>query len=91
MHELRANKASSLSANVLNKTKKIKRVKRTYNICSVFYFTIIKNTTTSMKQNNKMSFLKNFVSKKFRIEIQIFQQNQEQHQYQKTSAKKKEF
>ena len=40
-----------------------------------------------MKQNNKMSLKNDFDSKKFRIEIQIFQQNQEQQQ--KTSTKEK--
>ena len=65
----------------------MKRVKKTYDICSVLYFIIIKNTTASMKQDNKMSFKNDFDSKKFRIEIQISQQNQEQQQ--KTSTKKK--
>ena len=66
----------------------MKRVKRAYDICSVLYFTVIKNTTASMKQDNKMSQNNDFVSKKFRIEIQISQQHQEQQQ-QKTSAKEK--
>ena len=65
----------------------MKRVKKAYDICSVLYFIVIKNTTASMKQDNKMSFKNDFDSKKFRIEIQIFQQNQEQQQ--KTSTKKK--
>ena len=72
------------------KQKEMKRIKKTYDICSVLYFTIIKNTTASTKQDNKMSQNNDFVSKKPRIEIQIFQQHQEQQQ-QKTSAKKKEF
>ena len=67
----------------------MKRIKRAYNICSVLYFTVIKNTTALMKQNNKLSFKNDFDSKKFRIKIQIFQQNQEQQQQQKTSTKKK--
>ena len=67
--------------------KKIKRIKKAYNICSVLYFIVIKNTTASMKEDNKMSFKNDFDLKKFRIEIQIFQQNQEQQQ--KTSTKKK--
>ena len=67
--------------------KEMKRVKRAYDICSVLYFIVIKNTTASMKQNNKMSFKNDFDSKKSRIEIQIFQQNQEQQQ--KTSTKEK--
>ena len=91
MHQLRANKASNLSANVLSKTKKMKKkIKRAYDIYSVLYFTVIKNTTASIKQDNKMSSKNDFVSKKFRIEIQIFKQ-QKQQQQQKTSAKKKEF
>ena len=69
--------------------KEMKRIKRAYDICSVLYLIVIKNTTASMKQNNKMSFKNDFDSKKLRIEIQIFQQNQEQQQ--KTSTKKKEF
>ena len=89
MHQLRINKTSSLSANVLNKTKKMKRIKKTYDICSVLYFTVIKNTITSMKQDNKLSLKNDFDSKKFRIKIQIFQQNQKQQQQQKTSTKKK--
>ena len=73
--------------------KKMKRVKRTYDICSVLYFTIIENTTASMKQDNKMSSNNDFVSKKSRIEIQIFQQQQQQEQQQqkKHLSKKKEF
>ena len=67
----------------------MKRIKRAYDICSVLYFIVIKNTTTSMKQNNKLSFKNDFDSIKFRIEIQISQQNQEQQQQQKTSTKKK--
>ena len=87
MHQLRANRTSNLSANVLSKTKKMKRIKRAYDIYSVLYFIVIKNTTASMKQDNKMSLKNDFNSKRFRIEIQIFQQNQEQQQ--KTSTKKK--
>ena len=67
----------------------MKRVKRAYDICSVLYLIVIKNTTASMKQDNKMSHKNDFDSKKSRIEIQISQQNQEQQQQQKTSAKKK--
>ena len=67
--------------------KEMKRVKRAYDICSVLYFIVIKNTTASMKQDNKMSFKNDFDSKKSRIEIQISQQNQEQQQ--KTSTKEK--
>ena len=54
----------------------------------MLYFTVIKNTIASMKQNNKMSQNNDLVSKKSRIEIQISQQHQEQQQ-QETSAKKK--
>ena len=70
------------------KQKEMKRVKKAYDICSVLYFTVIKNTIASMKQDNKMSKNNDFVSKKFRIEIQISQQHQKQQQ-QKTSAKEK--
>ena len=52
-------------------------------MCSVLYFTVIENTTASMKQDNKMSSNNDFVSKKFRIEIQIFQQQQQKQQQQK--------
>ena len=69
MHQLRTNRASNLSANMLSKTRRNERIKKAYNICLVLYFTIIKNTTTSIKQNNKMSFKNDFVSKKFRPEI----------------------
>ena len=75
MHQLRTNKALSLSENVLSKTKQMKRVKKACDICSVFYFIVIKNTTASTKQDNKMSQNNDFVSKKFRIEIQISQQH----------------
>ena len=61
----------------------MKRVKRAYDMCSVFYFTVIENTTASMKQDNKMSSNIDFVSKKSRIEIQIFQQQQQEQQQQK--------
>ena len=69
--------------------KEMKKIKRTYDICSVLYFIVIENTTASMKQNNKMSFNNDFVSKKFRIEIQIFQQQQEQQQQKKTFIEEK--
>ena len=62
----------------LIKHKEMKRIKKVYDIYSVFYFTVIKNTIASIKQDNKMSFKNDFVSKKFQIEIQIFQQQQEQ-------------
>ena len=54
----------------------------------MLYFTVIKNTIASMKQDNKMSQNNDLDSKKFRIEIQISQQHQKQQQ-QKTSAKEK--
>ena len=57
--------------------KETKRIKKVYDICSVLYFIVIKNTTASMKQNNKLSLKNDFDSKKLRIEIQISQQNQE--------------
>ena len=52
---------------LLSRTKKIKKIKKTYDIYSVLYFTLIKNTIASIKQNNKMSFKNDFVSKKVRI------------------------
>ena len=67
----------------------MKRVKRAYDMCSVLYFTVIENTTASMKQDNKMSSNNDFVSKRLRIEIQIFQQQQEQQQQKKTFVEKK--
>ena len=75
------------------KHKKMKRTKRAYDMCSVLYFTIIENTTASIKQDNKMSSNNDFVSKESRIEIQIFQQQQQQEQQQqkKTSVEKKKF
>ena len=72
--------------------KEMKRVKKAYDMCSVLYLTVtvIENTTTSMKQDNKTSLKSDFVSKKSRIEIQISQQQQEQQQQQKkTSTKEK--
>ena len=89
MHQLQTNKASNLSANVFNKTKKMKKVKKAYDICSMLYLTVFKNTTVFIKQNNKMSFKNDFLSKKSRIEIQIFRQQQKQQQQKKTFAKKK--
>ena len=73
------------------KQKEMKRVKRAYDICSVLYLIVIKNTTTSMKQDNKMSLKNDFDSKKSLIEVQISQQNQEQQQQQKTLTKEKKF
>ena len=63
----------------------MKRVKKAYDMCSVLYLTVtvIENTTTSMKQDNKTSLKSDFVSKKSRIEIQIFQQQQQKQQQQK--------
>ena len=55
-------------------------------MCSVLYFTVIENTTASMKQDNKMSSNNDFVSKKSRIEIQIFQQQQQEQQQQKKAS-----
>ena len=54
--------------------KEVKRIKRTYDINSVFYLTIVKNLTTSTKQKNKMSVSNEIVSKNFQTKIQIFQQ-----------------
>ena len=67
------------------------KIKKAYYIYSMLYFKVINNITTLMKQNNKMSSKNDFVSKKFRIKIQILEQQQKQQQQQKTSAKKKTF
>ena len=67
----------------------MKKVKRAYDMCSVLYLTVIENTTASMKQDNKMSSNNDFVSKKFRIEIQISQQQQQKQQQQKKASVEK--
>ena len=54
----------------------VKRIKRTYKINLVFYSTAVKNFTVSIEQINKMSISNDIVLNNFRIEIQIFQQQQ---------------
>ena len=56
------------------KQKKVKRIKKLYNINSVFYSIVVKNFTVLTKQSNKMIVLNDLVSKNSRIEIQISQQ-----------------
>ena len=69
------------------KQKKMKKVKRAYNICSVLYFTIIKNTTASTKQNNKMLQNNDFDSKSFELRYKYFNNiknnNNKKHQRKK--------
>ena len=76
MHQLQTNKTSNLNVYVLSKTKRSRKNQKIYNINSIFYSTIVKNFTISTKQNNKMFVLDDIVSKSFRIEIEIFQQQQ---------------
>ena len=52
--------------------KRIKRMKRTYDINLIFYSTTVKIFTISIKQSKKISILNEIVSKNFRIEIRIF-------------------
>ena len=56
MHQLRINRVSNLNAHVFNKTKKMKKFKKTYEICSIPYFTIFKNITITIEQKTKCSF-----------------------------------
>ena len=77
-----------MSAHVLNKTKKMKKFKKAYDICSVFYFTAFKNIIESIQQNNKMTTRNDVVSTNLRIQIQISQFSFQQQQ-QKTIEKKK--
>ena len=75
MYQSRKNRVSNLNTHVFSKTKKNKKnKKKTYDINSIFYCTIIKNFTISTKQSNKLFVSNNIVSNDFRIEIQIFQQ-----------------
>ena len=68
--------------------KEMKKFKRAYDICSVLYFTILKNIIESTQQNNKMSTKNDVVSTNFRIQIQISQFSFQQQQ-QKTTKKKR--
>ena len=55
------------------KRRKMKKFKRTYDICSVLYFTVFKNIIEFIEQDNKMSTKNDVISTNFRIEIQISQ------------------
>ena len=55
------------------KQKEVEKIKKVYNISSVFYSTVVKKFTVSIDQSNKMSVLNEIVSKNFRIQIQISQ------------------
>ena len=84
MHQLRTNRALDLSANMLDKTKKRKRSRKAYDICSIFYFMTSKNSTTLIEQSIKMRMSIEFVSKMFRIQVQISQQQQNINSKKKT-------
>ena len=59
---------------MLSKTKRNKetqKTQKTYKIYSVFYFTVSKNITVLIEQNNKMLTFNEFVSKFFWVQIQI--------------------
>ena len=71
MRQLRIYRASNLNAHMLSKTKKKERIKKAYDINSVFYSTVVKNFTIFIKKSKKMIVLNEIVSKKSRIEIQI--------------------
>ena len=73
MNQLRVDRTSSLNAYVLSKSKKVKRIKRAYDINSVFYSITIRNFTVSAEQSNKMFVLNDIVSNNSRIKIQISQ------------------
>ena len=64
----------------------MKKFKRTYDICSVLYFTIFKKIIKFIEQDNRMSTKNDVVSTNFRIQIQISQFSQQQ---QKTTKKEK--
>ena len=87
MHQLRTNKASNMSAHMLNKTKKMKKFKRTYDICSVLYLTVFKNIIESIEQNNKISTKNDVVSTSLRVQIQISQFSQQQQKATKREKK----
>ena len=73
MHQLRINKALNMNVHVLSKTKKMKKFKKAYDICSMFYFIIFKNIIELIEQNNEMSTKNDVASKNSRIQIQISQ------------------
>ena len=51
------------------KQNKIKRIKKAYDINSIFYSTVVKKFTVLIEHSNKMFVLNEIVSKNFRIEI----------------------
>ena len=69
--------------------KEMKRFKKTYDICSMLYFTVFKNIKESIEQNNKMSTENDVVSTNLRIQIQISQYLFQQQQQKTTKEKKK--
>ena len=66
------------------KQKKRKRSRKAYDICSIFYLMTSKNFTTSIERSIKMTMLIEFVSKMFRIQVQISQQQQNINSKKKT-------
>ena len=66
--------------------KEMKKFKRTYDICSVLYFTVFKKIIKAIEQNNRMTTRNDVVSTSFRIQIQISQFSQQQ---QKATKRKK--
>ena len=56
----------------------MKKFKRAYDMCSLFYFTVFKNIIESIEQSNKMSTKNDVVSTNFRVQIQISQFSQQQ-------------
>ena len=60
--------------------KEMKRSKRTYDICSVLYFTALKKIIESIEQDNRMTTKNDVVSASSRIQIQISQFSQQQQE-----------
>ena len=58
----------------------MKRSKRTYDICSVLYLTILKKIIEFIEQDNRMSTKNDVVSTSLRIQIQISQFSQQQQE-----------
>ena len=73
----------------LVRQKEMKRFKRAYDICSVLYFTVLKNIIELIEQSNKMSTKNDVVSKSLRIQIQILQFSFQQQQQETTERKKR--
>ena len=67
----------------------MKKFKKTYDICSVLYFTALKNIIKFIEQNNKMSTKNDVVSTNFRIQIQISQFSSQQQQQKITRREKR--